>query len=1149
MGRYSNSSSGGRYGTSSSSGGGKAPKKPSGITGFFSNLVDDVQETATGLIPGMVAMGSALAHDAKKAVGLSSGQFRTDDLLNAIRKSYTDEGTFWGELGRISLANPSQIDDRLRNAGSAFYSNPLGPLLDGAALLTGGGALVGKAGQLSGKAQGVSRVRATDAAGFDRKLSRNPVIATRQRGFDALSNRYTAAPLIGAQARTAKNLRRTEAHKLARENAQVLGPMRKALAGLDKWERKAVTIAAGGHRLDDMLAMMQNRRSSVASEIQRKKETGDRGGNTLAVKGDRAKRAATDEEIAYEGEGVEALLDADRRDSLKVNQRNLARIEKRIAELERIKDRGILDNPKPKIAEAVKAARELTAKTTQRMIDEGLDPDNALARMSLESKILQTAGVPLSGLYQGAVRSHVMMRPEKMDVSSGRGRQKWTPAQKDGSWQKNTGYNFWNARDDLNPAMYIHSARQMFEYRARLNRFETLLENAEKIPLDQAALAEANGYKVIKPTSEIRKQIDDVYRVLVDAEDVLQGTEGYAKLRGLIEDSLRVDGDAVEVRRPVPPTDNPFGWQDAYVGNQYGWDGTSLYRGLSGAELEGALARGVISSDRRYTKEYHAQAGSSYEGVGTSFSTDPAEALQFADGGYVVKVKSPDVSTGRLRTGAATEFRRSDLDAGPGAPLTAGHLRELRGEVEVEGEIPAVDIEGIYRHNPDGTWQEMEIRDGRLTEKEGVATTREPGKVQEVAVVPAKFYTELVGEFTRSSEFVRRFIDTPTRVWRALTLNMRPAWIVNNFVGQMFLLALSHGGRGMKAYFEQFGKKGKVADDLAPELVDFGWAHESMADLAGLGGNKVTRGMRRISDFMGDLNARLTDSHTRKAAWVAEMEPHIRRLRKSDPSLSYEDAAKRLWQDEKFADEITQRVLDDMIDFSDLSEVERRIVKRAIPFWSWIKGISKRTARLVADEPWKAAAGVALAEIGQDAVRDRYGDVPHFLQGIIDAPDALTGKDGVLTTQGMNPFMTPGDVVAMISGTVLPGRQDGPQNPLAQMNPLFKAPLEALSNRDFFYGRDLDPRGVKRSLVQRLLTDVQRDENGEVDLKPGGQALNSFAQWRLFKEYQQAQAAKETGLEYDPLYEPSLRDAVLQYLGIPVRQLDVTEARRRALEA
>jgi hypothetical protein len=370
-------------------------------------------------------------------------------------------------------------------------------------------------------------------------------------------------------------------------------------------------------------------------------------------------------------------------------------------------------------------------------------------------------------------------------------------------------------------------------------------------------------------------------------------------------------------------------------------------------------------------------------------------------------------------------------------------------------------------------------------------------------------------------------------IWRALTLNLRPAWIVNNYVGQMLLLAVAYGVRGLKEYVTQFSLPGRAAkkydafDDLAPELSDFGWAHEANLATRDLQGNRVTRGMRRMSDFMGDLNQRLTDDHTRRAAFNAELRPHVKKYQKANPGADFETAAKALWNDAEFADEVTRRVLGNMIDFTDLSNFERTVIKRAIPFYAWIRGITMRTSRLVADEPGKALAGYHVGQAGIAANERAYGQLPEFLQGIIG-----NGGSTVAVTQGLNPFMTPADVSGMVGGMFVPGKMTGPQNPLATINPIIKAPIEAMLNYDTFYGRPIiDPQYEGES---SWLDRFKRTATG------------SLAQTRVWNQWRAEQAADRGELEYDPLFEPSLRNAVLSYLGIPIRELDISGARERA---
>lgn len=1061
------------------SGGSKKPKKSGGgrsIGGFFGNLVDEAHETAAGFFPGMAEIGGAILHDAKDAVDGGGHNFRTDDIGSAIRHSYTDAGTTWGETGRkwsaLLRGDLDGYKKHRRAAMSALYAKPLGPILDAGSFVTLGGGAAARGAGLAAKAAtegtalrsalasaasldpvtlgritrtvqspdllgrgtlpasqlerfgahaGIKHDEGNGILSFEREMSRNPSTHMRQEVFEAISNRVGAdTPVIGVNRRVGRHVRRKLRQEEAREAAQTLKPVRGALSGLRGRERRAVTMLASGLSVGAYATFLQKRLASVRAEVARKealgrrknapgdefdatqdpvlpglpepdaplllaRESGDApdadptgGAGELVLReadGDepRVDRTKGDEDLADMGDDPEFanLLETDRRESLKRNLRNQAFLEKRLGEVYEQTFAGLIDNPTPKMLKAVEAIQGLSRTTTQRLVDEGLSPEKAAARATLESRIMQAAGVE-APLVRGAIRSHISKHNAELDVTGGASTAKITKPSKLDELQKNTGYNFYNARDNMDPAMFLHSARQVFEYRARLNRFNKLLSGALIVSADEAKLYNPKDYKFLDAGDKLRKEANEVYGILVDAEQVLAGTPMYDQLTATL--------------------------------------------------------------------------------------------------------------------------RRSLVD-------------------------------------PDGT-------------------------TGTIAVIPKVMYHEILGEFIKTSDFVRRWIDKPTQIWRALTLNLRPAWIVNNFVGQMMLLAFANGTTGLKNYVLQMGKKGDIVDELAPELVDFGWAHESLNDIAGLGRKSKLAGYaRRLSDAMGNLNAKLTDSHTRKAAWLSEMDPHVRRLQKEakqrakhdgpddnmeveivDPNakdlpsgdLTYEEAARILWDDERFADRITEKVLGDMIDFSDLSDFERTFIKRAIPFYSWLKGISIRTARMAADEPWKLAATANVSNVGLDALEERYGELPEFLNAMIP----LSGGDNPLiaTTQGLNPLMTPADVLGMMSGAVLPGRHQGPQNPLAQFNPLIKAPAEALANKDFFYGSEVD-RNEDMSFLERLI-------------KQGG---NSIAQKRLVDEYLQQRKAETEGLEYDPLYEPSFRNAIAQYMGLPIRNLDTKAARARAV--
>jgi hypothetical protein len=76
----------------------------------------------------------------------------------------------------------------------------------------------------------------------------------------------------------------------------------------------------------------------------------------------------------------------------------------------------------------------------------------------------------------------------------------------------------------------------------------------------------------------------------------------------------------------------------------------------------------------------------------------------------------------------------------------------------------------------------------------------DPGALMQV---PAWAADRFRREFRSSHALVRNFIDKPMDVWRALVLNYRPAWLVNNIIGQNLLYWLHYmGPQGLRAYMD-----------------------------------------------------------------------------------------------------------------------------------------------------------------------------------------------------------------------------------------------------------------------------------------------------------------------------------------------------------
>lgn len=420
-------------------------------------------------------------------------------------------------------------------------------------------------------------------------------------------------------------------------------------------------------------------------------------------------------------------------------------------------------------------------------------------------------------------------------------------------------------------------------------------------------------------------------------------------------------------------------------------------------------------------------------------------------------------------------------------------------------------------------------------------------------VVPKSIYDELVGEFQRADNFATRMIDKPTAFWRAFTLNLRPAWIVNNFAGQFMLLLASHGlygtVRGMLKTMPGTELK-RLIEGKGGAAFESGFGRTEAHALRGAArGNsrtdKLLRSIAAPAEGMGKINAILTDDGPRRAAFYETLRPHAKALRKElskhGEDISTREAMIRLLDDDTVMDEVTQKVLGDLVDFRDLSQFEREVVRRFVPFYSWLKGMNKRTANLVGDDPHTALMGSIIGQEGGKQVEQGFGfDPASFMRGSILLGDPKDGRQNLLTTGGLNPFTTPADTAGMLQAIFGDSGATGGQNPLSQFNPFIKGGLAAAMNKDPFSGFPVDPTTPWG----------------------GGEGEHGLG-WRFARQVALStpytQSASNLGLLGDgdmlgpppskhPLYNRTPLGELMKLMGVPIRDTDLSIARKRAEE-
>lgn len=531
---------------------------------------------------------------------------------------------------------------------------------------------------------------------------------------------------------------------------------------------------------------------------------------------------------------------------------------------------------------------------------------------------------------------------------------------------------------------------------------------------------------------------------------------------------------------------------------------------------------------------------------------------------------SPSIPTHDLIANVRTEFAHSFQD------WVGQHAAHIPAETGIPKGWVKFNPEGVTGNKAlleRGLYDSTEAHAGALDS--AVKGMFDPNGASPL-MVPEKYAKAMTQEFARSSTAVRYLIDKPMQVWRAAVLKYRPAWLVNNIVGQHMLYFLHASPTSLLRYMQMLRvEKGEgyaqnaLLQALRVPAIRLKYLH--MIDETGAHGVRVasTQGILGSSDkygvqrrgqqwkeanpvphniimaipravkAIGDGNARLNqliaDDIPRGSLFIsqARRSAAVRRIQKVGNEMndsvsvfrkivgpSTEEILRGLTDSERIA--MLHKVNTALGDFNSMSAFERGTLRRFMPFYAWFKAVAGISKDLVIHHPEKINLLRNLETAAQqnpDIIPQ--GALPSWLLGAVAVGPVQNGAQPMLSAVGLNPFQTPvqmGKAALEVGSRLgLPGANQGqrPSDALGLLGPAFQI-------YDLLGGvNPLTGAATKQSV-------------------PGG-FIGSLPQIRLA----QGLGAPIPGLgKFKPskTYVPSNEDLIYQYLGIPRRHVILKNA-------
>ena len=383
----------------------------------------------------------------------------------------------------------------------------------------------------------------------------------------------------------------------------------------------------------------------------------------------------------------------------------------------------------------------------------------------------------------------------------------------------------------------------------------------------------------------------------------------------------------------------------------------------------------------------------------------------------------------------------------------------------------------------------------------------------DIRVLPTILANEVKQYRDPKSTAVGTWYDQTTQLWKIPTLAWSPAWITYNATGNALMAQFSAGKSPvqvvkrlieLKNTANELGNtRGNMLENVVPERLNVSnqsWEQQSATRRTMQGDQSQTKTGRaldfatnpdrsavgRATTFMYNQNA-FVDNWLKSAVYLEELDRRLPAVPKTllnpDGSLIPTDKMTEpqlaqladLDKGSQVAQEkAVKATLNTMGDFTRLSPWERKYIKRALPFWPWLRHQTSMALRMPLSSPLRFAFLASLDNIiGQDndpnevqSLMGRFMQVGNSLIPLSAANPFASGLTAFANPQGEG-----GDIFTL-------------KNLYGSANPIPKFAITALTGitgQGKSGSRPFDERSMDGSGKERMEGPVSRGFSGLLD--------------------------------------------------------------------
>jgi len=360
---------------------------------------------------------------------------------------------------------------------------------------------------------------------------------------------------------------------------------------------------------------------------------------------------------------------------------------------------------------------------------------------------------------------------------------------------------------------------------------------------------------------------------------------------------------------------------------------------------------------------------------------------------------------------------------------------------------------------------------------------------ENAAALPRPLVDEIRQAVDNPMEMMRKY-DKVLDIWRAGILAYTPRWFINNLVGTTIFLGVM-SGLDLRAFRMASRKHRLFQENMTPfEAESVSHAYAIGARDTGRGGletggtnaverSPFMRGAHRMFLFNQRLEGRL-----RRAAYISMAKQNLR----NEGLIQRRNLLKTMDEDDfiramvSMPDDLKAQTLTDMDffvgQFKSYGAAEKRILRRVIPFWSWLRVVNTWAFGLPFKSPIRAEAVRVASTMGYALSEDTEG-LPLWERG------RMRFGPVALRTNNINPLYSVAEEIAGVTGAANPGQgmTDLARVAGGSMSPPLQIAVGQIAGRNPFGTRDFTaPVGYGDTANQFGLGNMRRNPvTGEVE--------------------------------------------------------------------